>query len=81
MLQQRLEGLVGVILAERGEKKVEGLCTSKARTWEIMWCVQETKQFGLSHVCVVGKGAATDKAHLNPKAGSRFGRCIILKGL
>lgn len=32
-------------------------------------------------VCVVGKGAVTDKAHLNPKAGSRFGRCIILKGL
>lgn len=32
-------------------------------------------------VCVVGKGAETDKAHLNRKAGSRFGRCIILKGL
>lgn len=75
MLQQRLEKLLGGILAKKGEKLVKGIPargSSKCQGKEIGNKVMPLGNYEVRNVlCLVGQVAGRDKARVSPKAQSR----------
>lgn len=75
MLQQRLEKLLGGILAKKGEKLVKGIPargSSKCQGKETGNNVMPLGNYeGRYVLCLAGQTAGRDKAHVSPKARSR----------